>query len=41
MIYVSDDIQVLYLSRDILSDLGVLSENFPLIGEHQQSLGLN
>ena len=41
MIYMSDDIPVLYLSHDTLSDLGLLSPNFPLIGEHQQFLGLN
>ena len=41
MIYVSDDIRALCLSRDTLSDLGVLSPNFPLSGEHQQSLALN
>ena len=41
MICVSDDIGALSLSRDTLSDLGVLSPNFPLIGEHRQSPGLN
>ena len=41
MVYVNDDILALYLSLDTLSDLGVLSKNFLLIGKHQKSLGLN
>ena len=41
IIYVSDDTRALCLSRDTLSDLGVLSPNFPLSGEHQQPLALN
>ena len=40
MVYVRDDIRALYLSRDTLSDLGVLFPNFPLTREQQQSLGL-
>ena len=34
MIYVSADISHLYLSQATLADLGVLSPQFPLIGEH-------
>ena len=41
MIYVSDDIRALYLSRDTLSNLGVLSPKFAFIRKHQQSLEWN
>ena len=34
MIYVSADVSTLYLSRFTLSGLGVLSPQFPLVGEH-------
>ena len=34
MIYVSADVSHLYLSQATLTDLGVLSPQFPLIGEH-------
>ena len=34
MIYVSADVSHLYLSQATLADLGVLSPQFPLIGEH-------
>ena len=37
MIYVSADISHLYLSPATLADLGVLSPQFPLIGEHPTS----
>ena len=41
MINASGDIRDLCLSRDTFSNLGVLSPNFPLIGEHQKSVRLN
>ena len=34
MIYVSTDVTTLYLSQDTLAKLGVLSPNFPSMGEH-------
>ena len=34
MVYVSADIQTLFLSHGTLSTLGVLSPSFPLLGEH-------
>ena len=35
MIYVSADVSTLYLSQATLLDQGVLSSQFPLVGEHQ------
>ena len=34
MIYVSKDVNTLYLSRDTLVALGIVTSTFPLIGEH-------